>query len=227
MAYLLILLLFLAVLFAYVDVWYFLRLTWLKLRLTIKRKLTGKVPIREEDIFKPFFTHGIVLPSDLDYMLHMNNARYQREMDFGRVGLVLERGMVDVLKTAGGFMVLNAASIRYRRALHVFERFTISTQVLCWERDTLYLEQRIVRCKDSFLATILYAKMAARGITVDQLMENLIGRCVTSPCPPPEIEKWLESIRHSSEALRRERFPKEEVLNNFVLPRKPNTHKDQ
>ncbi len=222
MAPLLALLLFLLVVFAFVDVWYFLRVVWLKLRLTLKRRLARMImSTREEDIFKPFLTHGIVLPSDLDHMFHMNNSRYLREMDFGRIGLVLDSGMVDAVRANGGFMVLNAASVRYRRSLHVFERFTVSTRVVCWEGNTLYLEQRMVRCKDDFLSAILFAKMVVKGITADELMENLIGRCVTSPCPPPEIENWAESIQHSSEALRKERVLREGKMLNHVLPRKP------
>lgn len=219
------LLLLLTVLFACLDVWYLLRVTWLYLRLNLKRRLMRKTTIREEDIFRPYLTHGLVLPSDLDHMFHMNNARYQREMDFGRIGLAVERGMVDVLRTVGGFMVLNAASIRYRRSLHVFERFTLSTRVLCWSEDTVYLEQRMIRSKDNFLATILYAKMVVRGVTADQLMERLVGRSVASPRPPPEIENWSESIRHSSEGLKKERLLQEgEVPNHFVLPRRPKGH---
>ena len=102
-------------LFAFVDVWYFLRFLWLILSLLVGRKLWGNTRITsKEDIFREYRCYGIVLPSDLDFMFHMNNSKYLREMDFGRVGLAAHFGLRDVNRQLGASMALNAASVRYR-----------------------------------------------------------------------------------------------------------------
>lgn len=110
------LLLISAILFAFVDVWYFLRFLWLVLSLLVGRTLWGDArKIRsKEDIFREFCCYGIVLPSDLDYALHMNNSKYLREMDFGRVGLGAHFGLREVSRQLGASMALNAVSVRYR-----------------------------------------------------------------------------------------------------------------
>ena len=190
----------LVVLFAFVDVWYFVRLIWVAL----KSILRGNVLIirSEGDIFRPYVCYGVVLPFDLDCMLHMNNSKYLREMDFGRIGHAIETGIRRAVWGLGGTYVLSAAAVRYRRSLTLFQRFSLKTRILCWEDGAMYLEQTIVG-SDGFLDTILFAKLAVRGTTVPIVMEKLIGRVVASPRPPPEIQSWIDSIQQSSEALKK------------------------
>uniref|UniRef100_UPI00358E079F protein THEM6-like n=1 Tax=Myxine glutinosa TaxID=7769 RepID=UPI00358E079F len=69
-------LLALVVLLLNVDVLYFLRLFVVIFK--------GFVCKQQKDILKEHEIPGIVLFGDLDYMLHMNNARYLRECDFAR-----------------------------------------------------------------------------------------------------------------------------------------------
>ena len=152
-------------------------------------------------LFSPYDCHGFVLPSDLDLMLHMNNSKYLREMDFGRFGLALEKGFRDPLRQSGGYITLGAASIRYRRSLQLFDRFLLRTRIVCWSDDALYFEQRIVR-RDGFVCAVMLAKMAVRGVTVPQLVRLVVGETVKSPPFPSEVTKWCESNEASSQRLR-------------------------
>ena len=115
MAFLL-LITFVPILFTFIDVWYYLRFLWLLLSLLVWKKVWGnrnKIASRE-DIFREYCCRGIVLPSDLDFMFHMNNSKYLREMDFGRVGLFAQFGFRDANRQLGASMALNAVSVRYR-----------------------------------------------------------------------------------------------------------------
>ena len=187
-------------LFAFVDVWYFVR------GLLLIRKLrwgagSGQKTPSKEALFKEYNCHGIVLPSDLDLWLHMNNSKYLREMDFARMGWGMETGVYRARKS-GAVIVLNAASIRYRRSLQLFQRFVIKTRLLCWEDDAFYLEQKI-STGDGFVCAITLAKMAVRGLPFPSILERVLGeRGVESPSPSAEVASWMESIRHSSAALK-------------------------
>ena len=197
----------LAVLFAFVDVWYFVRFFFLLLRFSLK-KLLRRVSGGERMIFPQDFLsreyrcYGIVLPSDLDFMLHMNNSKYLREMDFGRVGLNLEWGLGDVVRKLGGRIVLNAAAVRYRRSLQLFQTFVITTKILCWDDSAIYFEQKVI-ARDGFVCTLLFAKIAVRGVTAPAIFQELVGSG-RSPPPPPEVHSWIESIARSSTAMKRE-----------------------
>lgn len=193
----------LAALFAFVDVWYFIRFIFLGLRIVF---ITGKMQQigSKDEIFKDYTLWGVVMPSDLDFMLHMNNSKYLREMDFGRVGLFRERGILGTVRKLGGRIVLAASSVRHRRSLQLFQRFVLKTQILCWDDDAIYLEQRMVS-SDGFLCAILFAKMVLRGTTWPAVWGKMVGQEVYSPNTPPEIQSWKESIQRSSEALKKER----------------------
>ena len=191
-------------LFASVDVWYFVRLALLYL----KMRGSGKTAKRrsKEELHAPYDLHGVVLPSDLDHMFHMNNSRYLREMDFGRVGMVVERGVYAAVVKCGGTMSLAAHCIRYRRPLTLFQRFTLRTRVLCWEDEAVYVEQRMIRTKDGFVCAINLAKLVLRGATVSRVMKRWLGEELASPAFPPEVASWRESIGASSKNLLEERL---------------------
>ena len=67
--------------FAVFDVLWFLRLGMTKLATMLRRKIS---PLAESVIYSFCSTH------DLDFMGHMNNARYFRELDFGRCGFITQ-----------------------------------------------------------------------------------------------------------------------------------------
>ena len=198
---------FLTILFAYVDVWYFVRLFLLLLRTKLRSRgshgYRSKRGTLRQALLSPYDVRGIVLPSDIDYMFHMNNSKYLREMDYGRIGLGLESGFREALREAGGRMVLAAASVRYRRSLKLFQRFLLRTRVLCWDESALYMEQRVLQ-SDGFVSAIMIAKMAIRGTTVPHLVKMMVGETVESPPFPPEVSRWCESITVSSQSLVRE-----------------------
>ena len=45
------------------------------------------------EVLKEHVTNCVVMPSDLDFNLHMNNSKYLRELDFGRFGLYVDKGL--------------------------------------------------------------------------------------------------------------------------------------
>jgi len=73
---------------------------------------------------------GFVFTTDLDFQLHMNNARYLREADFARVKLWAENGIGKAVYRRRGASITNAGnSIRYRRSLQFLNRYKIVTKV--------------------------------------------------------------------------------------------------
>ncbi len=200
------LLLLVAILFAFFDVWYFLRgiklFLWHYLFTKQKKRLT------KDEVLAPCYVKGIVLPSDIDLWWHMNNSKYLREMDFGRITLLCEKFVRRALSRLKARFALSAISIRYRRSLLLWQRFTIQTKVLCWKDDGIYFEQRFVGNSDKFIYAIALAKMVVRGqgVNINTVMENIVEGSFPSPPPPPEVKGWMESIAKSSEGLKKERL---------------------
>jgi acyl-CoA thioesterase FadM len=98
--------------------------------------------------FRPLDTARLrfrVLPTDIDFNLHMNNARYLSLMDLGRVDLLNRLGLLRLAFRGRWFPVLGAASIRFHRPLKLWDRFELFTRVTGWDQKWIYLEQRFER----------------------------------------------------------------------------------
>ena len=196
----------LVVLFASVDVWYFIRSFQfiLKTKLGLKRRCSSL-----KNVLSPVVIHGIVLPSDIDHHMHMNNSKYLREMDFGRIKIYFESGMLETTRRLGAATLVAAISIRYRRSLQLWERFTLSTKVLHWSSDAFYLEQRFLN-KDGFTCAITMVKMIAKcksgRVPPDEIIKLMVGEGESEKSPPatPELKCWMESLEKSSESMKKE-----------------------
>lgn len=190
-------------LFAFLDAWYFIRTIWLALRvLFMRRRDCTMNPLTQDEYLKETTTHCVVMPSDLDTNLHMNNSKYLRECDFARIKHWLTNFHVfNLSRSQRGRWAVSAISVRYRRELRLWQRFRILTRTVWWEEDAIYLEQRIVT-DDQFVAAILLVKMAIRGTKFSELQRLMSGNPFPPPPQSPELKSWCESISHSSRQLR-------------------------
>ena len=181
---------------AFTDAWYFVRAAVLCV-FTKARKFAT-----EDDIYRSTKLWGIVLPSDIDVFMHMNNSRYARECDFGRHRLWFLSGLQKAFTKVGAKITVNAMYIRYRRSLTLFQTFELHTRFACWEEDAFYIEQKFVT-KDGFVAAIAYVKMPIRGAKASDMFTMVSGiQDLKSRPAPPEIATWKESIALSSKKLR-------------------------
>ncbi|XP_070332987.1 protein THEM6 isoform X2 [Odocoileus virginianus] len=104
--------------FALLDGWYLVRVPCAVLRARLLQP-------RVRDLLAEQSYAGRVLPSDLDLLLHMNNARYLREADVARAAHLTRCGVLEALRALGARAVLAASCARYRRSLRLFEPFEV------------------------------------------------------------------------------------------------------
>ena len=200
-------LLVLLVLFAYVDLWYFVRFFYFAVKaFSVSRNRSL------EDLLRPVVVPGIVLPSDIDLHMHMNNSKYLREMDFGRTKMYLESGIREEGRKLGAVMLVAAISIRYRRSLPLWSRFSLSTRIVHWSNEAFYLEQRFIG-QDGFTHAIAMVKMVARSksgrVSPIEMIKHLtkVKEFSNAEHLPisPELKCWIESLEKSSESMKNER----------------------
>jgi acyl-CoA thioesterase FadM len=134
-----------------------------------------------------------VLPHDLDFNLHVNNARYLALMDLGRVDLLNHLGLMRLAFRGRWFPVLGQVSIRYHRPLLLFQGFDLVTRIVGWDAKWFYLEQRFER-EGKPIATA-YARALVRGpdgsIPTDRIIAAL-GFQISSPELPAEVRRMQE-----------------------------------
>ncbi len=161
-------------------------------------KLTRKLDVRngQESI-----VNSLCWTSDLDFLLHMNNSKYVRELDFGRMDFFTRTGLLKHLQKKNYSFVQNAAAIRFRRDLELFHPFSIVTKLAYFDSKYVYFEQQIVSKRTGFIHAIAYNKSVVLGCddAAKFIMESL---GISKLELPPEIKAFDEAHRVSSEALK-------------------------
>ncbi|KAJ0171082.1 hypothetical protein K1T71_013281 [Dendrolimus kikuchii] len=148
------------------------------------------------------------LLNDIDTLLyHMNNARYLRELDFARADFYERTGLYANIRSFGGSVVQAAATIRYRRYLKPFTKFTITSRAIYWDEKTVFMEHEFVG-PGGFVHAIAVCRQRVIDTSASAIAELLLqvhceGSCRPTPAKmPPEIELWVQSNELSSARLR-------------------------
>jgi acyl-CoA thioesterase FadM len=81
----------------------------------------------------------MVLPNDLDLIMHMNNGRYLTICDLNRVDLFIRTGLVKSMRKRKWIPVIAEHTMSYKKSLHVFERFTAELEVTHWDDKYFYM----------------------------------------------------------------------------------------
>jgi acyl-CoA thioesterase FadM len=138
-----------------------------------------------------------VLPTDLDINLHLTNARYLSFMDLGRTDLLLRLGMLGVVRRERWKPVVGNIDIRFRRQLKPFQRFELTTRLLCWDEKWLYLEQSLESPSGVHaIATVRGLFIGRKGSVPSRIVLDHMGyREESPPCPTQVLHSltWEEA----------------------------------
>src|SRR5436309_4573046 len=131
-------------------------------------------------------------PNDLDLNVHMNSGRYVSMMDIGRVEILGRTRLLRKVFGRGWRPIAAAATIRYRRSLLPFQRFTVRTRVICWDEKWLYF-RHVIECRGE-VAAIAIVRGLLRGkegnITPAQILAEAGTPDLQSPPMPDEVARW-------------------------------------
>ena len=122
-------------------------------------------------------------------------------MDLGRTDLMLRAGITSFLIKAKAAPVLNSVTMRYRRELKPFEKYTLETQILCWDEKWIYMEQRFKFATGKSKGRIaaiglakgsLYSKKEKEMIAPAKIA-SLMKSNPVSPDFPAHVKEWIKS----------------------------------
>ena len=144
-----------------------------------------------------------VWPNDLDVLMHMNNGVYLTVADLGRVDLLLRAGMYRGIRRRGWYPVVAAETIRFRRSLRLWQRYTITTRILGWSERAFYIEQTFERAGDTVAQALIEARFLARSGARVSAADVLAVAGVTEPSPalPEYLDDWLRSVERQRAAM--------------------------
>jgi acyl-CoA thioesterase FadM len=137
-----------------------------------------------------------VLPTDLDFNRHLNNARYLALMDIGRLYLFAELGILRPMLRLRWSPVVGAVMLRFRKGLDPWMRFTLHTRLLGWDEKWFYVEQSFRH--GGGLHTYALIRLLFRGDGRSLAPEETLagfGVASESPALPEICLRWRETLR--------------------------------
>ena len=84
-------------------------------------------------------------PWDLDPWIELNNGRTLTLYDLGRIPMAVRTGIVDILRQNQWGFTVAGNSVRYRRRIKAFQRFTMVSRSMGWDDRFIYMEQSMWR----------------------------------------------------------------------------------
>ena len=147
---------FLLFVIAFFDIYWVIRL-WFSLFIS---KILPRIGLREKCV-----TYNMCWTTDIDFFCHMNNARYFREMDLGRLEWFFQTGCLDYIRRQTGMIVVqHGATIRYRRSIKLFTPFKLVPHIVYWDEKAMYFEQKFVSMKDEQVYAIAIIRSSVIGV---------------------------------------------------------------
>jgi acyl-CoA thioesterase FadM len=165
----------------------FVRIPFLTLRQTV-------VPLPAIDTFEADVLRMRVWPNDIDFNLHLNNARHLSLMDYGRFHLLARGGLLTPILKARWMPVVGDIWMTYRRSLPLWAPFELSSRLTSWDERWFYMEQTFTGEKG--LVAVGWVKAALRtkaGAVNPQLLMEMHRPGVVSP-PVSEALEALNSL---------------------------------
>ncbi|MEL6205146.1 MAG: acyl-CoA thioesterase [Pseudomonadota bacterium] len=139
-------------------------------------------------------TDLICWPWDIDPWMELNNGRTLTLYDLGRFVLFRRIGVVDMMKRKRWSGVVAGCSVRYRRRVRSFDRFTLRTRIVGWDARFMYMEQGMWRngeCASHGLMRIAVTSKAGIVPTAECL--EAMGLPQGNPPLPDWIAAWSEA----------------------------------
>lgn len=165
---------------------------WLRLfRVLLAALFGGRIGVVEASHLK-----FRVWPTDLDPNIHMNNARYLALMDLGRVDLLARSGLLRTALKRRWQPVLGGSTIRFRRPLRPFQRFTLTSRLVSWDDKWLYIEHRVETAHGLAAVALVKGLFVAAGGGAVPTADILAAHGPVPPVtPPPWAEAWRDFDR--------------------------------
>ena len=182
------------------DVHYFLKMAYINLTtesLNGEEKKSANAGL--DDSQSPY--NSTIFPSHIDRNLHVNNARFVRELCFARRRYFNRLGFWPILDSHRSNMFIVAQSIRYRREMRLWSRFSIVTKVLAIsdEDSCFFLESRFISHADGFVDAVHVCKykiVQGKKVSPRLLPSSLIKEAgFSSECIPNSPEN-VEFVLH-------------------------------
>lgn len=156
-----------------------------------------------KNIFSESIVNASCWPNDLDINWHMNNSRYLRECDFGRISFLIETGLWNSIleqrkKTfKNANVIVSALQVQYRQSVELFDKFHILTRIDGWDETSFYFQQSMILNKNNQTAFSIIVRQTVipRNLTPQILVDQINKKSIQSPKLSFNMENFRQNHR--------------------------------
>ncbi len=137
-----------------------------------------------------------VWPTDLDLNGHMNNGRYLTLVDLGLMTAFIRSGFARLCIRKRWRPMGGGSVVYFRRALTVFQAYTLRFTIVAWDEFWSYARFEFVR--EGQLYATGFVKGAAHGrggLVRNAEIYPALGYHEVSPPLPEELQAWIAADR--------------------------------
>jgi acyl-CoA thioesterase FadM len=144
------------------------------------------------------------LPTDIDFNLHLNNARYLMLADLGRVDIFFRSGLFALMRRRNWAPMLGGVQTAFVREIRLWQRFDVVSSIETWEGTQVVGKHRFIHENGEVAALVLttagvYDRTARRFVDMDEVIRAL--GMDTAPRPSSEVEKRFMASHNGLRAL--------------------------
>ena len=144
-----------------------------------------------------------VKPWDIDSNMHMNNVRYLKYLEKGRIDHCIDTPFFIQCYKRSWHAVIVTISLNYIQSLKPFQKFEVITRIKSWDDKYFYFEQTFTS-KGHVYATALLRLAILHGkkkISPTAALSLMMSNVETSPLPASAIylNKFIHAQRIETE----------------------------
>ena len=158
---------------------------WVRLILTVASKHWRSDIKIDEACSTPF----IVVPTDLDLNMHMNNARYFAWMDLARLDLLQRTSLLKVFRSKKWFPVVADETLSFGKSLDLFDKVNVITKIRGWDEKFIFLEQRFERNEETVAGGIVKSCILNKD---GPLPTSVVMSALMLNEESPELSSWIK-----------------------------------
>jgi acyl-CoA thioesterase FadM len=132
------------------------------------------------------------LPTDIDFNLHLNNARYLMLADIGRIDLYFRTGVVRLAREKGWAPMLGGVQSVFAREIRLWQRFDVVSSLETWDGTEIIGRHAFVLDSGETAALVMttagvYDRKARRFVEIGEVISAL--GIDAAPRQPSEAER--------------------------------------
>jgi acyl-CoA thioesterase FadM len=145
------------------------------------------------------------LPTDVDFNLHLNNARYLMLADLGRVDIFFRSGLFALMRRRNWAPMIGGVQIAFVREVRLWQRFEVVSSIETWEDAQVLGRHRFVLESGETAAFAMttagvYDRSGRRFVEIDEVISAL-GHEAGTPRPPSDAERAFMASHSGLRAL--------------------------